>query len=1248
MAFTPRVKIALLAASIVAFFLVVILVILPTVIVNRPETRAALQKRLGAMLGGEVAFEMVKLSLFPRVCVTVDHPRLDMPDKVSARAVELDVCLKFLPLLRGRVVADSIRVQAPEIHLPITPIDSAGSGPGLPDPRLLLAQMAGLVKQIPESSIEVDDGRIELAGPNERRFEFRNLNLRFQHEGERLEWSLEGESDVLKTFSSRGRLEADSLRGTFTLQATDFKPQPLQAFFLPDSAFHVLDTQVDLDVSVALEGPGRVTAEIAGKAPMLAFGYNRRETHLSIDRIASRLELSEKRLAVSISEFLARTPRAALELSFAIDEEAHPKIDIDLKGRSDLSGARDFTLAMLHEIPEALLVCDIVRSGDVPQIHVNLHGDSWEELADLNNLLIKGRLENGSVYIPWIDLDLNEVSGDVLIAGGILEGRELKGHYKGTRGENGTLRVGLSSADPVLQLDIFARAELSALPPLLARVVPDPEFRKEVALVQEFSGTAQGTLRLNGTHTDISVKVQAAELDVKTRYERIPFPLAFQGGEFAYDGDSITLRGVDVAIGNSKLFKHDLTLGLKGDLPLESSSPKAVIDLAELFNLFRDRPPFNHMRRLDGVFTFNNWQLKGQAFAPATWRLVSAGTMQGLAVESELLPGLLSLPSGNFEWRGQMLRYECTKGSIGRSEIKELVVEADWTGPPQVRLRALELDASIADISQVIQSFPKTATYAAAFYPLNGTARMRDVRYQAELLPEGLTLDRFEAVLKDSVISSAALDLPLTIASGEISWQGSKLELQIANASLGQSEIKNFSFSGDWGVDGGLELRADATVIECSEIFPRVLSLAGLESLREDVRSIQGTVALPEVNLKGAIRDPGRWRLRAAAELKDILITTTFLDEPIAIPMGRLTAADLETSGDIVTGLHIDSTRLSIGADAAVINGDIAFSPAETRLGLDVVAESLDWNEIEKISKRFAERRPGGDRPVRGRIGLRADHFMIDRFRNTPFYADATITPQGVDVLIERAGFCSMMLIGRISFDGPMVDAYIVPVVNGMTLDSVVTCLTAEKSRITGNFNLEGALQVHARREDIAKALKGRIAFVAEDGSILQSGFFAKLFSLLNLTEIYRGQFPDLRSQGLDYKRSTALLEIKDGKVLINDWSIEGLTLWMGSRGEIDIATQKIDFTIMVSPFKTIDRIINSIPGVRWILGGRLIAIPMKATGDLEDPDVVALSPSAIGTSILEMLQRMLMLPIEIIQPLVPGLEMQEGGTIVR
>jgi hypothetical protein len=1246
MTFSPRAKIALLATAIAIFFLVVILVVLPTVLVNRPETKAAIERYLGAAVGGRIGFEQVKLSLFPQVCAAVSRPRLNIPGRLSAGAAEIDLCLKLLPLLRGRVVAEAVKVQSPEILMPMAPIDSADSSLVFPNSRLLAARVAGLARQLPESAIEVSDGRLELAAPDGQRFEFHKLNFRLQRNGAGLEWLLQGESDVAEAFSSRGHLETESLRGTGTLQLKDFRPRPLQALFLPGTAFQVLDAHGDLEVSLALEGPGRAAATIVGCLPVLAFGYNQREAHLSIDRFDAQLEISEHRLVVSLAELSARSPRAALELTFVIDEKAHPRIDVDLRGRGDLAGARDFTLAVLHESPEARLVCDILRSGEVHQLQMSLHGDSWNELGKLSNLRITGRLENGRVYLPWIDLDLDEVSGDALIAGGILEGRDLKAHHKGTRGESGTLRVGLGRDDPVLQLAIFARAELSALPPLLARVVPDPVFRREAARVQEFSGTAQGTLRLAGTHTAVQVGVQASELDVKARHPDIPYPLRFQGGAFAYDGDTISLRAVDVAVGDSKLLQHDMTLGLTGGLPVETSSPKAVIDLAEIFNLFSRLPPFNHLRRLEGIATFNRWQLTGRFLDPATWKMASSGTVQDLAVESELLPGLLRLPSGSFDWLDRTIRYAAATGAFNQSEIKGLVVEADWTGPALARFRALELDASIADMAHVAQAFPKTAADVAALSPLNGTARIRNVRFQTRLLPQGPVLDQFEAGLKDAEITSAAIGLPLTLTAGGIAWQGSQLKLQIAKASLGQSEVQNFSLSGDWSTRGDLELRTDRAVIECGEVFPRLLSLDAMEGLREDVRGIQGILSASGVSLGGPFQDPRRWRVQAAVELKDIVVTPTFLDDPIELPMGRLTVADAPEAGSSVVTL--DATRLRIAADEAVLAGDIRLSAVDTALRLDVMAEAVDWQKIEKISDRLTKRRKADSRPVRGRLNLRLGRLVIDRVHLYPLHADVQLAAEGTRIEIERAGFCGMTFIGRMAFDGPMVEAYLVPVVDGMPLDGVVACLSEEKSLFSGSFNLDGHLHLTARREHIVRELNGRLAFVAEDGTIRQSILFARLFSLLNLTEIYRGKLPDFSSQGLDYKRSTAVLEVREGKILINDWSINGPTLWMGSRGEIDIATQEIDFTIMVSPFKTIDRIINAIPGLRWILGGRLVAIPIKATGNLEDPQITALSPSAVGTSILEMIERTLLLPIEIIQPLVPGMQATPSGTITR
>jgi hypothetical protein len=1248
MALTSRAKRLLQATAALFCLLGVLVVWLPTVWINRPEARNAIQRYLGSAIGGTIAFGRIKLSIFPRICASVEHPRLDLPDQVTARAAEIDLCLQLLPLLRGRVLADSAHIRFPEIDLTASGMPAPAFRPHPADILRLLAEAAGWLKHFPESAIEMSGGRMTLSGAEGSRLEFRRMNLRWFRKGPDVEWTLESESDSFASLISAGRLDTSSLNGTATLKAADVQAHRVYAWLRPEDPFLVREARLDLDLAVRLDGPEHVNAVIHATAPAITLSRRQRETRLSVSRLKADVALSPKRLAVDVHECVTTAPQAAIELSLIVDEQAQPRIDVNLGGRGDAGGIRQAALALLQESSDGNRVFEVLRDGEIPAIHINLRGNTWNELVALDNLRIEGRLEKGRVYLPWIDLDLNEVCGEVRIAEGVLEGRELKAHYKGTRGENGSLRVGLSSADPVLQLDIFAHAVLSALPAVLGRVVSNPAFRREAARIQEFSGTASGTLRLNGTHTDVTVEVQAKDIDLEALHPDIPYPLRFQGGEVAYERDSIILREVDTAVGDSKLFKQNMTLGLTGDLLIESSSPKAVVDLSETFNLLRDRPPFNHLHRIEGIATFDRWHLTGQILKPSTWKLASSGTVEGLTVESELLPGTLSLPSGSFDWRGQTIRYAGAKGSVNQSALKGLVIEGDWTGPGVARIRAQELDASIADIFHVVQTFPNAIRYAGRLYPMDGTARMRDVRLQTRLLPEGLVLDRLKAEFTDSRVTSAPIGLPLTLAAGDFDWQGATLKLRITKASLGQSEVQNLSIAADGSIDGGLELWTDSAVIACSEIFARLLPLAGLEALRKDVRGIQGILTASRVSLKGPLRDPRNWRIQAVSEFKDIVVATTFLDDPIELPVGRLTFAAAEGPEAASARLQLDSIRVRIGTDAAVLSGEIVRADSGTTLQIGIRAETLDWSRIQKLSDRVARHRRPDSRPVRGRLNLRLERLVIDRVHLFPLHADVQLAAEGTQIEIERAGFCGMTLIGRIAFDGAMVDAYLVPVVDVMPLDGVISCLSEEKSLFSGNFNLDGQISFKGPREDMLKALKGRLTFVAEDGAIRQSLLFARLFALLNLTEIYRGKLPDFNSQGLDYKRMSASIEVKDGKIHFNDWSINGRTLWIGSRGEIDIDTQQIDFTIMVSPFKTVDRIINAIPGLRWILGGRLVAIPMQAVGSLDDPRVIPLSPSAVGTSVVEMIERALLLPIQIIQPLVPGMQETSSGTISR
>ncbi len=50
-------------------------------------------------------------------------------------------------------------------------------------------------------------------------------------------------------------------------------------------------------------------------------------------------------------------------------------------------------------------------------------------------------------------------------------------------------------------------------------------------------------------------------------------------------------------------------------------------------------------------------------------------------------------------------------------------------------------------------------------------------------------------------------------------------------------------------------------------------------------------------------------------------------------------------------------------------------------------------------------------------------------------------------------------------------------------------------------------------------------------------------------------------------------------------------------------------------------------------MGGTLFSIPVKVSGNLNDPDATFLAPSAVGTKIPKILENILGLPVEIISP---------------
>jgi uncharacterized protein YhdP len=149
----------------------------------------------------------------------------------------------------------------------------------------------------------------------------------------------------------------------------------------------------------------------------------------------------------------------------------------------------------------------------------------------------------------------------------------------------------------------------------------------------------------------------------------------------------------------------------------------------------------------------------------------------------------------------------------------------------------------------------------------------------------------------------------------------------------------------------------------------------------------------------------------------------------------------------------------------------------------------------------------------------------------------------------------------------------------------------------------------------------------------------AKIFGLLNITEIFKGKLPDLTQEGFAYQSITAEGTLQNGKLVVNEGIVKSASMDMFGAGDIDLTAKKLDLTVVVAPLKTVDFVVSKIPIVSHILGGTLVSIPIKIKGNWADPMVTPMSPTAIGSGLLGIIERTLKLPVKLVEPLAPGKE---------
>ncbi|MFA5072989.1 MAG: AsmA-like C-terminal domain-containing protein [Nitrospirota bacterium] len=344
--------------------------------------------------------------------------------------------------------------------------------------------------------------------------------------------------------------------------------------------------------------------------------------------------------------------------------------------------------------------------------------------------------------------------------------------------------------------------------------------------------------------------------------------------------------------------------------------------------------------------------------------------------------------------------------------------------------------------------------------------------------------------------------------------------------------------------------------------------------------------------------------------------------------------------------ITVSGAELSLGAMQGSLKGtiiaqkdgfmtDMDFS--SNGISIDLIQEALasPSKKEEEADAKLESQKSFPYQSLYGVVRITSKYISYGRFTAAPVQSLFFFDKNQMVFRIQEALVCGISLPGTVTITNKNLDLDLRPRASNQPLEPTLACLSGADLKISGVFDLESHVTAKGEPKDLLRSSRGRILFTAKNGEIYRYPLLAKVFSVLNITELLRGKLPDLDQQGFEYSSITVRGRIKNGTILFREAVLDGPTMNIATEGNIDIVGNKLNLTLLIAPFKTVDSLVAKIPLVNKIFDNTLISIPVKVSGNPHNPTITPLAPSAIGTELTGIMKRTLKLPFKIIQPLI-------------
>ncbi|HEX9190895.1 MAG TPA: AsmA-like C-terminal domain-containing protein [Candidatus Deferrimicrobiaceae bacterium] len=1184
---------------------------------------AAIKDRALALLeretGVRLSYARAEITLFPRPRVAVRGVGLEIPGVAQGTAAALEADPAILPLLRGQVRIGNVLLETPDFRVRLPAKEETAKPVSLEEVEKSLSSLLETLRQrMPGTVVTIRNARLELSDGDGPIVTLREAGARLALPPDRLTVHVQCASQYWEGLTIDTSVHPEGLRAETRIEAAEFRIRELADRLAPGGVPWLGETVLSLRGRIDSEGLRSVKAEVTGAVPALTIRRGSRSRVARVRVLKAALDLNDKEIRAALSDLALDEPRLRLSGDLSVDRVS-PRIEVRLTGQGlAIAPVRDTLLALAGDVPTVRDVLDIVREGDIQRFTLRSEGRSAGELGDQDALRVQATLSGGSIHIPGPGLTLEEVGAEVTIAGGILDGKGIAARLGTTRATGGSLRMGLEGGDPPFHAEFQANAEAAEAHSLLPRLVADDDFRGELARIREIRGDVAGKVVLGERLSSIDVRLHVSKIRLAAEYERIPFPVAIDGGEVAYDGTSVAVKDLRGKVGKSSLSDVNGRVELSGPPALSVRSGRTNLDLGELYPWVASFEAVgetaSRIRSLRGILDVESLSLGGPLRGGGEWTFDAAGSIYGLELDTPVLPGSLSVPTGRFRIRPESVSFSGVEASLpDTSAHGDLELVGYRRGSDRF---AASFEGKIG---------PETAKWA----------------YERIGIPEPF---RVKA--------------PYTVTGAEISREGEAVQ---AKFDMRHPAGPTLSFSavaapGKTTIDPLVIRSADSDATLAVELDPGAVrgKYAGTLS-RVTLEKILPIPALPGQRIRGemeAVIDRGKpSRSSVHGTLSAAGVTIPW--EPLA----PLAIRDISLEADGRT-VRVLSSALAWDNVPFSLTGTAEFGGEEVVADLDLAAGDFDAGKMWRSVKAAHQRAAGGtDRkgappergspkpagpaefPLQGAVRLRADSITLDRFSWRPVRARAQVKGNTFRFAITEANLCGISMTGSATLGAGEPSFELVTSASGEEVNATIDCLTEERVALTGEFGMSARLAGEGVGETALRSLHGPVEVEMRDGRIRKMTLLSSILELLNVTDLLRGKFPDFRREGFAYKTLVVRGEAKDGKFTLREAAMDAPSMQLAASGEVDIATREADIKVLIAPLGTVDAIVRRIPVLGYILGNSLVSVPVTVKGDLRDPKVTAMDPGAVGAGLLGIFTRTLKTPVHVISPYLPGKE---------